>query len=125
MRSATQIVTDFLKAWEPAFGYRTALDEYFTADCVYENVALTHSTGPAAAKALMENFNAQMGFARLSLEMVNIVVAGNIVLTERIDHLCDVDGKRLVTLRLMGVFEIRDGRIAAWRDYFDTMPFRG
>lgn len=125
MRNATQIVTDFLKGWEPAFGYRTALDEYFTADCVYENVALTHSVGPAEAKALMEGFNAQMGFASLIVEMVSIVAAGNIVMTERVDHLCDADGKRVVTLRLMGVFEIRDGKIAAWRDYFDTVPFRG
>ncbi|MET0473326.1 MAG: limonene-1,2-epoxide hydrolase family protein, partial [Mycobacterium sp.] len=28
------------------------------------------------------------------------------------------DGRR-IDLPVMGVFEVRDGRIAAWRDYFD------
>ena len=30
-----------------------------------------------------------------------------------------------VSLPVMGVFELRDGKISAWRDYFDLAMFRG
>ena len=44
-------------------------------------------------------------------------VRDNVVLTERIDtfHVGDI----VAPLPVMGTFEIRDGKISAWRDYFD------
>ena len=47
--------------------------------------------------------------------------AGNKVLTERIDRILDADGAEVMTVPVMGIFEIEDGKIAAWRDYFDTL----
>jgi limonene-1,2-epoxide hydrolase len=32
------------------------------------------------------------------------------------------DGKK-IALRVAGVFEIRDGKVAVWRDYFDLNEF--
>jgi limonene-1,2-epoxide hydrolase len=40
------------------------------------------------------------------------------VLTERTDRFLLKDG-RWVELRVMGSFEVVDGQITAWRDYFD------
>jgi limonene-1,2-epoxide hydrolase len=42
------------------------------------------------------------------------------VLTERIDHMIDASGKVLLSAPVMGTFEIENGKIAAWRDYFDS-----
>ena len=39
------------------------------------------------------------------------------VLTERVDTI--TVGERVGALPVMGTFEIRDGKICAWRDYFD------
>jgi len=39
------------------------------------------------------------------------------VLTERTDYLDGPGGA--IVIRVMGACEIRDGKIAAWRDYFD------
>ncbi|HEV8574090.1 MAG TPA: limonene-1,2-epoxide hydrolase family protein, partial [Dehalococcoidia bacterium] len=39
------------------------------------------------------------------------------VLTERLDKFA-LGGKK-IELPVMGVFELTDGKIAAWRDYFD------
>jgi limonene-1,2-epoxide hydrolase len=44
------------------------------------------------------------------------------VLTERIDHLV-VRGTS-ITLPIMGVFDVQDGLIAEWRDYFDLASYR-
>jgi limonene-1,2-epoxide hydrolase len=51
----------------------------------------------------------------------NIVADGDVVLTERVDVFVLPNGK--VELPVMGTFEVRDGKIAAWRDYFDMKQF--
>jgi limonene-1,2-epoxide hydrolase len=43
------------------------------------------------------------------------------VLTERVDVF--VTGERSIELPVMGTFEIVDGRISSWRDYFDLNQF--
>lgn len=124
MASPIEVVEKFFKAWERPMGYRAAMGEGFTADCVYENVGLTLSTGPAESIAVIDGFNTAMGFAVLKVDMLSIGANGNTVYTERVDHLCNAAGETLLSLRLMGILEVRDGKIAAWRDYFDTMPFQ-
>ena len=52
-----------------------------------------------------------------------ICAQGNKVLTERTDHVLTADGTPSASIRVMGIFEVENGRIAAWRDYFDTVPF--
>ena len=42
---------------------------------------------------------------------------GNTVLTERTDAL--IFGRVRLNFWVCGVFEVRDGRITLWRDYFD------
>jgi limonene-1,2-epoxide hydrolase len=48
--------------------------------------------------------------------------AAGIVMNERTDRF--QIGERWVELPVMGVFELRDGRIQAWRDYFDLAQFQ-
>ena len=55
-------------------------------------------------------------------EIISIAENGNKVLTERLDEF-DLPGGKHVSVPVMGTFEIRDGRIAAWRDYFDLATF--
>ena len=45
----------------------------------------------------------------------------DVVLTERVD-VFNLPGKS-IELPVMGTFELRDGKIAAWRDYFDLNQF--
>ena len=53
----------------------------------------------------------------VQFEIKHIAAARDVVLTERVDTFRM--GERTVTLPVMGVFEVRGGKIAAWRDYFD------
>ena len=49
---------------------------------------------------------------------------GDVVLVERIDELHSQTGEPMVeAMPVMGAFEVRDGLISAWRDYFDPTPF--
>lgn len=120
MSTNTDIVTRFLDAWGANGGYKAAVQEFFTPDCVYENVGVSNTTGPGEALAFLDGFAQQLGFASMKYEMHGIAGTGNVVMTERTDHLFDSAGRRFATLRLMGVFEIKGGRISVWRDYFDS-----
>lgn len=123
MSAQTEIVTRFLRAWEPAYGFRKAMAEFLTDDVEYENVGMTNTRGLEDAIKTIEGFVQNMGFASMLFEMRAMVGNGNIVMTERVDDLYDAQGRRLASLRLMGVFELRDGKICAWRDYLDSAAF--
>jgi limonene-1,2-epoxide hydrolase len=52
------------------------------------------------------------------IEIVNLAVADNVVLTERVDHF--VFDAKPVDARVMGTFEASGHHITAWRDHFDS-----
>jgi limonene-1,2-epoxide hydrolase len=56
-------------------------------------------------------------FERGEWEVKQIAAGGDVVLTERVDRF--IGAEKTVELPVMGAFEIEDGKIAAWRDYFD------
>lgn len=88
--------------------------DYFTDDAVYHNMPLQPIQGKDAIKGVIEQF--MTPFERADWEVTQIAAAGDVVLTERVDRFI---GAKSVDLPVMGAFEIRDGKIAAWRDYFD------
>jgi limonene-1,2-epoxide hydrolase len=49
--------------------------------------------------------------------------AGSTVMHERTDHF-SVNGETM-SLPICGVFEVEDGRIKRWREYFDMSRFLG
>ena len=83
-------------------------------DIVYQNVGFSNMRGRARVMKLMRGMEGRMGF---EVKTHRIAVNGATVLTERTDAL--VFGRVRVQLWACGVFEVRDGRITLWRDYFD------
>jgi limonene-1,2-epoxide hydrolase len=53
--------------------------------------------------------------------VTNLAATGDVVLTERVDVFTTAE--KSIELPVMGAFEVRDGKIAAWRDYFDLNQF--
>jgi len=113
MADNAAIIRDFVAAWS-----RLDADEltsYFTEDGVYHNMMLPPVQGHAALKPFIAGFLASWSSA--SWELVNLVASGDLVVAERVDRA--VAGGKPVELPCCGVFELKDGKIAAWRDYFD------
>ncbi len=106
-------------------GFHQALRDYFTPSTVWENVGLSMTTGVDEAMAFLAASEEAAGITHFDLDMLCIVADGNRVLTERVDRLLTVNGETVATIRLMGIFEIADGKIVAWRDYFDPGPLKG
>ena len=118
MPSPTETVTAFCAEWgKSKQAMFDSFRQYFTPATVWENVGLATTTGIDEALGLMESFE---GCETIRVEMVNISAAGNRVLTERVDTMVSPEGKDIMGIRLMGIFEVDGDKIAAWRDYFDT-----
>jgi limonene-1,2-epoxide hydrolase len=94
---------------------------FFAADAVYHNIPVQPVSGTAAIRAVLAGF---MGMAS-EIDWVLRHLAetqDGVVLTERVDRF-RVRG-RWIELPVMGAFEVRDGRVTAWRDYFDMKQFQ-
>lgn len=120
MTSPTQTVTDFLAMLEKPGGFAEGVRAYFTPKTRYLNVGMSDTTGIEETLAFIAGFEMSTGASSLRVDMLAIAESGNMVLTERIDHLCDGDGNAVMSLAVMGAFEVTDGKITGWRDYFDT-----
>ena len=92
---------------------------YFNEDAVWWNAPWQSIRGPNAIREAMRQGAAQM--SALPWEIRHIIADGNLVMTERIDHF--LAGEKHITVPCVGVFELRDGRISAWRDYWDLRQF--
>jgi limonene-1,2-epoxide hydrolase len=101
-------------------GLYDAIRRWFTPKTVWDNVGLAVTTGLDEAIELAKGFEQQMGIAAVVIEMRAIAATGNKVLTERMDHLMAADGTETWGAAVMGIFEIENGKIIAWSDYFDT-----
>ena len=121
MSDALAEVLAFFDEWKPTLGdILAAMERRFTDQTVWENVGVSRTVGFAEARAFMDGF-AQMKPIESGEVIVHHASAnGNVVLTERTDNFFDKDGNLIVSLKLMGVFEMEGPRIMAWRDYFDT-----
>ena len=115
--ASADLVRRFCAAW--ADGDYEALLEYFTPDAVYHNIPLDPVKGVDAIRATIGGFSG--GVDKIEFRVLNLVADGDVVLTERVDVF--VIGDRSIELPVMGAFELRDGKIAAWRDYFDLNQF--
>jgi limonene-1,2-epoxide hydrolase len=97
-----------------------ALAAFFSDDAVYHNIPIDPVQGPEAIRKMLDGFLAPA--THCSFELRALAVNGNQVLTERVDRFT-INGKD-IALPVMGIFELRaDGKISAWRDYFDLAQF--
>ena len=121
MSTALAEVLTFFEEWQPSLAAMLAsMKKRFTDQTVWENVGLSRTVGFAEAKAFMEQF-AQIKPIESGAVIVHHAAAnGNVVLTERTDNFYAKDGNLLVSIKLMGVFEMDGPLILSWRDYFDT-----
>ena len=110
---AERIVREFCTAFDGQNA--SVLRPYFAEDVIYHNIPLDPVIGIDNALAFIEGFFGMCD--SMTIEISNLAVRDGVVLTERIDTF--TLGKSVAPLLVMGAFEVRDGKIAAWRDYFD------
>jgi len=124
-----QLALALLKAMEDGtFGDQ--LKELCTDDFVWANSGLPTLNGLTeifehmASGGFAQQIPILASMASFSADIVHIASAGDVVFSERIDHHWDAQGRDLMTPHIAGVMEIRDGKIAALRDFYDTVCYQ-
>ena len=119
--TADEAPIDVVRRFCAAWGTRDidALIAFFTDDAVYHNIPLAPVVGPAQIKATIEGFTGAVESIEFRVDA--IAADGGTVLTERIDIFRFANGT--IELPVMGTFEVANGKITAWRDYFDLNQF--
>lgn len=87
---------------------------------VYHNMPGPPVEGTEAVRNLIESFVNPA--EKIDWEILNIAASGDTVLAERIDRF--VLGGKDIALPCNGAFEIKDGKISVWRDYFDMATWQ-
>lgn len=113
-RSADELVTEFCEKWSTPDPEKLA--SYFAEDGVYHNIPMDAVVGRDAIKQFIAGFTA--GFDGIDFQVHRQVSAGDVVMNERTDVMRRAGGEP-ISLPVTGVFEIENGQIKAWRDYFD------
>ena len=111
--TASEVVRDFCAAIDRKD--LDAVEALMDDKIVYHNIGMEPAVGRdaslAAVKAQFEMFDP------ISFRIRNLAATGDTVLTERVD---EVTANGITApVPVMGTFEVRDGRIVEWRDYFD------
>ncbi len=113
MSSNTKLIQEFCAAWsrlDPA-----ELASYFAEDGIYHNMPAGPVKGRKAIEQFITGFTGS--WTKTDWEILNLAETGDVVIAERLDR--TQAGDKSVDLPCTGIFEIRDGKIACWRDYFD------
>ena len=115
--TSTAVVLDFIAAWNANDIERVV--HCLSDDVVYHNIPMQPLTGRADVHRYLTG---KGGFDWVRWTLIAIAENGPMVLTERVDEFGI--GGRDVSLPLMGAFEVHDGKIRAWRDYFDLAMYQ-
>ena len=111
------IVRDFITAWSRL--NPSELASYFSEDGVYHNMPSEAVVG----RDNIERFIA--GFIRpwesTDWEIISLLADGDIVMVERLDK--TVVAGSPVNLPCFGYFQLTNGEITLWRDYFDLTTY--
>lgn len=113
-----KLVRDFLGSWEDRD--LDVICSAFADDAVYHNVPVAPIEGIAGIRAIFQAF--LEAFAEAKLDIVTLAAEPGLVLAERVDYFTMNDGRKVV-LPVNGVFEVRDGNITRFSDYFDLADF--
>lgn len=93
-----------------------AMAELFAEDGVYHNVPTRQPfVGREMVRAYLRKVCERLG---VEAEIVHLACDGEWVLSERLDT--HVEGERRMTLPVMNISRVVDGKLALFRDYYDT-----
>lgn len=111
-------MTAFMTAWPT--GDSSGLARFFSEDAVFHNGSLEPVRGQ---EAIVEEFARQMRLGgEVNVDIRHTLTDGTIVMVERVDYV--KIGDEAIPLPIMGIFEVHEGVIRGWRDYFDSSEFR-
>jgi limonene-1,2-epoxide hydrolase len=116
---AGKIINEFIAAIERR-DVETAVS-LMTDDVVYDNVPMGVVNGRDQVQTFLGPF--VEGSKEVEFVVYRQAESGGLVMNERLDRF--LIGDKWLEIPVAGVFEVVEGKIALWRDYFDLATFTG
>lgn len=115
----TEIVRAFIAAWKTRDIERIL--SFMASDVLYHNIPMEPIRGVPAVREALGPFVAMCQKIEWTVHHIAETATGAVVI-ERVDvfHM----GAKTVSIPVMGAFELENGKIAKWRDYFDGADFQ-
>ncbi|EHB58036.1 Limonene-12-epoxide hydrolase [Mycolicibacterium rhodesiae JS60] len=124
--SNEQLVRDFFAAMGPTLAhFKDNFRQRLADSVVWESVGRPPRHGRQACLDHLDYLKAAIGMEYCTIEILNIAVDGNVVLSERVDTMFTADNTPTHAIRIMGAVEVVDGQIVRYTDYLDTAPIVG
>ena len=113
LTDSERVVGDFCEAWKAVD--LEAIVAILADDAVYQSGPFPEVRGRDAIGALLRRLTRNL--IQCDFEIVHMASDDTVVFTERADLVVTASGRAV--LPVVGVFEVRAGKISAWREYFD------
>lgn len=117
MQDNEQIIREFVAAWSNLDAEELA--SYFTEDGIYHNIPSSAVQGRDNIQQFITEFTRP--WESTDWEIVSLLADGDVVMVERLDK--TVVAGSPVNLPCFGYFELENGKIKEWRDYFDLQTY--
>ena len=95
--------------------------DHLTDDVHWESVGSTPHLGLEESIRHLDELHDQNGMEYCTADILHLASVDDVVLTERVDRMHRADGSVIADFRIMGAFELRDGRICRYTDYLDMV----
>jgi limonene-1,2-epoxide hydrolase len=119
-------VRDFFAAWGQDFTrFCDSFPAIMSADCLLIQSGIPDIRGPDQALSLLRAAREHAGIETIRVELRQLIAIDRCVVSERIDHLLSADRRLLASVPCVGVMEFDCGKIAGWREYFDSKLMDG
>lgn len=112
-----EIIREFISSWSELNADKLA--DFFSEDGVYHNIPMEPVKGKENVRLFIAGFI--QPWTETTWDILSIASAGELVIVERLDR--TQAGDKAVDLPCVGVFEMQDGKIKVWRDYFDSNSY--
>ena len=117
MNENEKIIKEFISAWSELNADKLA--EYFTEDGVYHNMPMQPVQGREQVRQFISGFI--QSWTSTAWDLLSIASNGDLVIAERLDR--TQAGEKSVDLPCVGVFQMEQGKIKSWKDYFDSKTY--
>ena len=117
MSENEKIIREFVAVWSNLDAEE--ISSYFTEDGIYHNIPSTSVQGRDNIQQFVTAFS--QSWESTDWEIISLLAEGDVVMVERLDK--TVVAGSPVNLPCFGYFELENGKIKIWRDYFDLATY--
>ena len=121
-RDVARRTIEFFDCWSAGpDGFISSFREHLAESVVWDQRPIACTHGLEQALRLAGLSRRAIGLHSIDVQMLSLACDGQIVHTERRDHLRLADGRLIASVAVAGVLRFQGDRVTHWREYLDPL----